>query len=110
MRTVVRRTAAAIGVSRFVNALDEITSLLKFNRQEESSRDIDPLHLNALLIAAARSYLIGPICQPARISLTIQKVQVVLLYKKVRLVNRITSVCHTHTASCSVHISSDLIY
>ena len=47
-----------ISVASFVTTVDQITSLLKFDRKEECRRHVDALHLNALLIRTTRSDLL----------------------------------------------------
>ena len=49
MRPAKCRSAAGVAVSRFVDALDQITRVLEFDRQEESRRDVDALQLDARL-------------------------------------------------------------
>ena len=46
-------SASRIAVGSFVETLDKITSLLEFNRKEESGRDVDALDIDAGLVRAA---------------------------------------------------------
>src|SRR5205807_4444411 len=77
MRAAERRRSIRITVSSLVNALDQITSLLKFNGQKEGGRDVDSLRLDARLIVAAGSDLIGPKRQTASVRLSIENIVIV---------------------------------
>src|SRR5438105_9861017 len=81
MCTSKRRRSARVAISHLVYALDQITRLLKFNRQEVSCRDVDPFQLHAGLIGAAGSDLIDPKRQAICIGRSIQEVVIVLADK-----------------------------
>src|SRR5205814_887661 len=80
-RAATRRRSARVAISHFVHALNQITCLLKFNRQEVSCRDVDALQINADLIGTAGSNLIDPKCQTIRVRRSIEKVVIVLANK-----------------------------
>ena len=81
MRSAKRGSAAGAAISRLVHPLNQITSLLKFNREKVGSRDIDPFQLHAGLIGAAGSDLIDPKRQAICIGRSIQEVVIVLADK-----------------------------
>src|SRR2546422_3908773 len=81
------RVAGRVSVSSLVHALDQITGLLKFERQKVGSRDINTLRVDALLVCAAGSDLVGPIRQAAGVSLSVQEIVIVLAYKILRVSN-----------------------
>src|SRR5438477_10001175 len=91
MRAARGRRAVSVGVCRLVEALHQITGLLKFNRQKVRSRNVDAFQLNACLIAAAGCNLIGPESQAARIRLTTEKVDVVNAHENTCLIDRVGS-------------------
>src|SRR5207302_4520115 len=73
-------------VGSLVNALDQITSLLKFDREKESCGDVNSFRLDARLIVAAGSDLIGPEGEARSVRLTIEKIVIVLADKILRVV------------------------
>ncbi len=77
----------------FIEPVDKVTALLKLNREEKGSGDVDAFDLNALRIAAAISNLVSPKIEATRVRLAIKKVQIVLTNKELRVVNR---VCPVH--------------
>src|SRR5713226_8423206 len=89
MRSGKVRCAGRVTVSGFVESLDEITCLLEFDRQKVSRRDIDAFGFDASRVVAARSNLVGPEGQPARIRFAIEEVQIMLPHEKLRRINRI---------------------
>src|SRR5205807_2648028 len=80
-------TAVGIAVSGFVHPLDQITGLLEFEREKVGSRDINTLRVDALLVCAAGSDLVGPKRQAAGVSLPVQEIVIVLAYKVLRVIN-----------------------
>src|SRR5436190_1857729 len=89
MRAGESRIAGRVAVSSFVNPLDQITSLLKFYRQEESCGGIDPLPVATGGVAPATFNVVGPEVDPARIRLPIQKIQVLLRHKEATIVEHV---------------------
>src|SRR5437870_13013071 len=89
MRSAQRGSAAGAAVSRLVHPLDQITSLLKFNRQKVSRRNIDPFQANARLIISAGRNLVGPKRQAIRVRQPIEEVIIMLSHEEARLVDRI---------------------
>ena len=61
------RRTVRVAVSSFVDPLDQITGLLKFNRKEEGCRDIDAFHFNALWIGAADRNFVRPETDSTRV-------------------------------------------
>ena len=78
MRATKCRSAAGAAVRRFVEALDQITRLLEFDRQKVSRRDIDPLQFNAGCVTAAGNNFVGPELQARSIRFAVEKVHIVL--------------------------------
>ncbi len=78
MRAAESRSAIGIAISSFVHALDQITRLLEFNRQEICRRYVDALQIDAGLIGTAGGDLIDPKCQTIRVGCSIEKVVIVL--------------------------------
>src|SRR6266436_2736919 len=78
MRSADARCAARIAVSGFVDALDQITGLLKFDRKKISRRDVDALGVDALLVSTARSDLVIPKIPSAQIRKSAEEIKVVL--------------------------------
>ena len=72
-----------------MRANDEITCLLKLNRQEKRSRDADTLCLPALRVSSALLDLVRPKIFARKIALAIQKVVVMLANEHARGVDRI---------------------
>src|SRR2546428_8453815 len=91
MRPSKRRCAISTAVSGLVHSLDQITRLLKFNREEVRCRDVHSLQVDARLVRTARSYLIGPEGQSGGIRQAIQEVIIMLPYKESCLIDRIRS-------------------
>src|SRR5207253_9549281 len=89
MRPAKCRSAAGAAVSCLVEALDQITGLLKFDRQKVSRRDIDPLQFNAGCVTAAGNNFVGPELQARSIRLAVEKIQIVLMDEPPRFVYRI---------------------
>src|SRR5436190_2009438 len=89
MRAAERRRSIRITISSLVNALDQITGLLKLDREEEGGRDVDSFRLDARLIGAAGSDLIGPEGEARSVGLTIEKIVIVLADKILRVVNHV---------------------
>src|SRR5438552_12511396 len=72
MRPARGGSGTAISVGGFVEALDEVTCLLKFNRQEERGRGVDALQLTACCVGSTRFDIVGPETYATRVSLAIQ--------------------------------------
>ncbi len=72
--------------------LDEISGLLKFDRDKESRRDVSALVVDARRVRDATSDLAGPERKPAGVRLAIEKIYVMLTHKEGRLVDRIGGV------------------
>src|SRR5207253_2138463 len=88
-RSAKRRGAVGIAVSSFVHPLDQITGLLKFNREKVSCRDVYPFQFNASRIRPAGSYFIRPKRQATGVSLSVQEVVIVLADIVLWVINRI---------------------
>src|SRR5207237_8516038 len=84
MRSAKGRSAAGTAVRRFVEALDQITCLLEFDRQKVSRRDIDPLQFNAGCVTAAGNNFVGPELQARSIRLAVEKGQIMLMDEPAR--------------------------
>src|SRR5262245_48745884 len=91
MCSVESRSPAVIAVSDFIEPLDQIARLLKFDREKERCRDTDALHFNALCVGPAGSNLIGPVIPTSLIGLAVQKIEIVLFYKETWHVDRIAA-------------------
>src|SRR5437763_10874856 len=87
MRSAKGRSAAGAAVCRFVEALDQITRLLEFDRKKVSRRDIDPFQFNAGCVTATGNNFVRPELQARSIRLAVEKVQVVLVDKPARVVD-----------------------
>src|SRR5436853_2031359 len=87
MRPAKGRSAAGAAVCRFVEALDQITRLLEFDRKKVSRRDIDPLQFNAGCVTAAGNNFVGPELQARSIRLAVEKVQIMLMDEPARFVD-----------------------
>src|SRR5437879_11633840 len=79
-----------IAVSRFVYAIDEITGLLEFNREEVSCGDVDTLHFYALMIAATGGDLVRPEFPAALIGIAVEEVQILLTNEELGVVDGVT--------------------
>ena len=86
MRAAGCGSGAGVSVSGFVEAFDQVTSLLKFNGKKERCGNIDSLNLDALLIITTGRYLLRPKSETIRIGFAIQKVKIVLAHKKGRYI------------------------
>ncbi len=64
--------------SGFVSTNDLVTSLLKLDREEERSGDVDPLDLDTAGVQPARKNLVRPETKAGGIYPAIQKIVVVL--------------------------------
>src|SRR2546426_6174309 len=84
MRAADGGRTSCIAVSGLVETFDQVTSLLKFNRQEERRRSVDALQFAAGQVVSTRFDVVGPETNTARVGLAIQKVEIVLPYKKAR--------------------------
>src|SRR5258706_3492270 len=84
------RSSRKIAKPGLVHSVNEIARLLKFNRQEESRRNVDQSDLTALRIRA-RSYLVHPKGQAGGVRLAIKKIGVMLSYEKGYIVKWIQS-------------------
>src|SRR5438128_8859110 len=81
--------AGQIAVSHFVHAVDQISSLLKFDGEEVSRRVVDALDFNALRISSAGSDLIRPESETVGIGIAVQEVSIMLSDEELGAVNRI---------------------
>src|SRR5437016_4897982 len=84
MRAAGCGSGAGVSVSGFVEAFDQIAGLLEFNRQEERGRGVDALQLTAGCVGSTRFDVVGPETYATRVSLAIQKIEIVLPYKEAR--------------------------
>src|SRR5262245_24275439 len=89
MRAAERRRAGSVTISNLVEALNEITGLLKFDGEEERRRHIDTPYFVALNVVAAGSNLVSPEVPAALIRLSIQKVVIVLPHQIPNIVDRV---------------------
>src|SRR5205807_5014301 len=93
-------------VRRFVYPFNQVTSLLEFNRQKVSSRDVDALEINASLIGATGSDLIGPKSQTIRVGRSVEKIVIVLAHEVLRAVYHVRRLggivgdCHRGDRRC----------
>src|SRR5258706_7146398 len=90
------RRATAVAVRRVIEALDQITGLLKLQRRKVSGRDVDAPEFQAGLVPSAGSYLIGPKCQTTRVGLPVEEVVIMLAGEVLRIINHIR--CRLHCA------------
>ena len=84
MRAARSGSGAAIAVGGFVETFDQVTGLLKFNRQEERRRGVDALEVAACQVVPTGFDVVGPETNTARVRLAIQKVEIVLPDKETR--------------------------
>src|SRR6476646_9218106 len=92
------RSACRIEIRSLVKPLDQVTCLLKFNRKEESRRDIyaPQYGVAGRTRLLAFSDLITPERQATRVRFPVKKIEVVLPHEEIGLVNWI------RTAACVV--------
>src|SRR6267154_815133 len=81
--TIDGRLARPIAKGGLVKTLNQIAGLLKFNRDEERRRNVDPLVVDARLVIAAGGDLVSPEGQPTRVRSPIQKILIMLPHEKV---------------------------
>src|SRR5207253_720811 len=87
MRAIDCGSAAGIAIGSLVKAFHQVSRLLKLNREEESCRHIDTFSVDAHRVGAAGIYFVGPVGQATGVGLPIQKIGIVLPYKKIRLID-----------------------
>ena len=76
------RRVRQVPIGHLVHAIDEISSLLKFDREKESCRDVNAFHFNAGRVTATRGNLVGPEISAALVGLTVEKVEILLADEK----------------------------
>src|SRR5438128_664142 len=76
------RCARDVAESGFVNSIDEITGVSEFDREKERRRSVDSFQLDALGVCPARSDPVPPEAEAARVSLPVQKIQILLANEK----------------------------
>src|SRR5712671_3514894 len=104
------RLARPIGKGGLVKTLNQITSLLEFNREKERPRNVDPFVVDARLVIAAGGNLVSPEGQPASVRGPIQKVRIVLSHKKVCAIDWVAGRGVAETTRVGLHEGRDLIY
>src|SRR5439155_24783160 len=92
MRAIHNRRSARVAVTCFVNTLDQITSLLKFNRKKVSRRGVNALRVDARRFRRTVVDIVGPKIPAALIRFAIEKIQVVELHEEPGRVDGIRSV------------------
>src|SRR5947207_6780299 len=98
-----------VAVSGLVSPLDQITGLLKLDREKESGRRVNAFCVNAALIATAAGDPADHEVQTALISGTVEKIQIVLFHKKRRIIDRIGSAHVAQTTGIRADIVRDFI-
>src|SRR5437588_12012743 len=78
MSSIERRSSGVISVGSIVSAFDQITFLLEFDREEESRRRVDALHVDAWLNGYARSDVGAPEVPAAGVRLATEEVKIML--------------------------------
>src|SRR5882724_3026325 len=109
MGTIEGRLARPIAKGGLVKTLNQITRLLKFNRDEERRRNVDPFVVDAGLVVAAGSYLVSPEGQPTRVRSPIQKILIVLPHEKVGAIDWVAGRGVAETTRVALHEGRDLI-
>jgi len=92
MRPAKGRGTAAVAISSLIKALNEISGVLKLDREEECCRDVDALNLCALWLQGAVFNLASPKVESARVRFAIEKVEVVLSDKETGRIDRVSPV------------------
>ena len=76
-------------VRSFVKPIDERAGFLKLELDKERGRNTNTLRFQAEIVVTAARDLLGPVIQTTWIGLAVQKIQIVLAYKRLRIIDRV---------------------
>src|SRR5205085_10796997 len=102
------RRSICIAERRLVHFLDQISRLLKLNRQKERRRSVDALDVGARLIAGASGDVAYPELKTARVGHAIQKIYVLLLDVEIGIVDgdELRRICSgSHAQRFDLHVA-----
>src|SRR5207249_4492886 len=78
MRRLKCRTAGGVTVSCLVNSLDQITRLLKFDREEEGAGAVYPMHVDASRVETTVGNVLRPEIEAGTVRHPTKKIQILL--------------------------------
>jgi hypothetical protein len=87
VRAIECRGSGSLTERRLVSALDEVSCLLKLNREEEGTRHVVTARRSTIRVRAARLNLVRPERETRCVRIAIKEVSIVLTNEEIGLVN-----------------------